>query len=60
MTEPASTSPELEWIQMRKDFDKDQIETGKEKFIRKFKQNPLIPIGEFNVINILLRKSFFN
>lgn len=42
---PANT-PELEWIQMRKDFDKDQIETGKEKFIRKFKQNPLIPIGE--------------
>lgn len=42
---PANT-PELEWIQMRKDFDKEQIETGKEKFIRKFKQNPLIPIGE--------------
>lgn len=47
MTQPTpANTPELEWIQMRKDFDKDQIETGKEKFIRKFKQNPLIPIGE--------------
>lgn len=52
MTESSSSSPELEWIQMRRDFDKDRIETGKEKFIRKFKQNPLIPIGKF-IINVI-------
>lgn len=46
MAEPSTTSAELEWIQMRKDFDKDQIETGQEKFMRKFKQNPLIPVGK--------------
>ncbi|KAG5682721.1 hypothetical protein PVAND_012055 [Polypedilum vanderplanki] len=40
--------PELEWIQMKKDFDNERAheeESAKEKFIRKFKQNPLVPIG---------------
>lgn len=41
-------TPELEWIQMKKDFDTERAheESGKEKFIRKFKQNPLVPIGK--------------
>lgn len=38
---------QLEWIQMRKDFNEDRIESPREKFMRKFKQNPLVPIGEF-------------
>lgn len=36
----------LEWIQMKEDFEKDAVETGQEKFIRKFKSNPLVPVGE--------------
>lgn len=53
MTQPeASTgsAQELEWIQMRRDFDADRqgIETTKEKFLRKFKSNPLVPVGEFS------------
>lgn len=47
MAQPNAVSqPELEWIQMRKDFSEDQIETSREKFLRKFKQNPLVPIGK--------------
>ncbi|XP_070495730.1 HIG1 domain family member 2A, mitochondrial [Chironomus tepperi] len=43
----AHSQPELEWIQMKKDFDSERAneETAKEKFIRKFKANPLVPIG---------------
>ncbi|XP_055632207.1 HIG1 domain family member 2A, mitochondrial [Toxorhynchites rutilus septentrionalis] len=36
---------ELEWIQMRKDYPSLQVETAKEKLIRKVKDNPLVPIG---------------
>lgn len=47
MAQPNSINQqELEWIQMRKDFNEDKIETSREKFMRKFKQNPLVPIGE--------------
>lgn len=41
--------PELEWIQMKKDFDRERFEEeegGLEKLKRKFKQNPLVPIGK--------------
>lgn len=41
---------QLEWIQMRKDFNEDHNETAREKFMRKFKQNPLVPIGEFCLV----------
>ncbi|CRL04056.1 CLUMA_CG017169, isoform A [Clunio marinus] len=41
-----SNANELEWIQMRKEFSADSgVETNKEKFIRKFKSNPLVPTG---------------
>lgn len=45
----AKETPELEWIQMKKDFDLERAneESAKDKFIRKFKQNPLVPIGNF-------------
>lgn len=41
--------PELEWIQMKKDFDMERLqaeEGGIAKFKRKFKENPLVPIGK--------------
>jgi Hypoxia induced protein conserved region len=39
--------PELEWIQMKKEFDSERFEpeSGKDKLIRKFKENPFVPIG---------------
>jgi hypothetical protein len=55
MTQPEASAAsaqelaQLEWIQMKSDFDKDRqgIETTREKFMRKFKSNPLVPIGEY-------------
>lgn len=35
----------LEWIQARTEMYKMQPETFGEKSIRKFKENPLVPIG---------------
>lgn len=48
MSQPETSTPELEWIQMRRDFDADRqgIETTREKFLRKFKSNPLVPVGK--------------
>lgn len=37
---------DLDWIQMRRDFDASREETTKEKMLRKIKENPLVPIGE--------------
>lgn len=48
-------APELEWIQMKKDFDIERLsqeEGGIDKLKRKFNENPLVPIGEL----ILLQK----
>lgn len=40
------TEADLEWIQMVKDMDDlPRAETQKEKFMRKFQQNPFVPIG---------------
>ncbi|XP_037938081.1 HIG1 domain family member 2A, mitochondrial [Teleopsis dalmanni] len=39
------SNEELEWIQMRRDFDSLRQETVKEKMLRKIKSNPLVPIG---------------
>lgn len=44
----AASNVELEWIQMRKDFDADGMESPRDKFMRKFKQNPLVPVGELS------------
>lgn len=38
---------ELDWIQLRKEFGSVQTETTKEKLARKFKENPLVPIGSY-------------
>lgn len=49
MTQESSatpTNPELEWIQMRQAIGSVDVETTKEKFLRKIKSNPLVPIGE--------------
>lgn len=42
----AQSDPELEWIQMRRQINSVDAETTREKFARKFKENPLIPVGE--------------
>lgn len=42
----AQTNPELEWIQMKRAIGSVEVETSSEKFMRKFKSNPLVPIGE--------------
>lgn len=48
MSSKEVVQPELEWIQMKKEFDADkQVESPQDKFMRKFKQNPLVPIGKF-------------
>ncbi|CAO1392372.1 unnamed protein product [Diamesa serratosioi] len=44
-TSKVDQSPELEWIQMKKDFDSMQGESGKDKMFRKIKENPMVPIG---------------
>lgn len=37
---------DLDWIQLRRDMGQShQIETFKEKFVRKFGENPFVPIG---------------
>ncbi|CAG5028412.1 unnamed protein product [Parnassius apollo] len=39
---------DLDWIQLRRDMGTSHhTETTKEKFIRKFKENPFVPIGCF-------------
>ncbi|XP_063534746.1 HIG1 domain family member 2A, mitochondrial [Cydia strobilella] len=43
-TEPEPT--DLDWVQLRKDMGKaHHAETMKEKFSRKFEENPFVPIG---------------
>jgi hypothetical protein len=42
--------PELDWIQLRKDYADLTPETSKEKMVRKIKENPLVPIGEFALV----------
>ncbi|XP_063709432.1 HIG1 domain family member 2A, mitochondrial [Culicoides brevitarsis] len=45
MSQPPSES-DLEWVQMVKDIDNlPRAETQVQKFVRKFKQNPFVPIG---------------
>lgn len=44
MTSPKEES-QLEWIQMKEDFDKMHGETAREKMGRKLKENPLVPVG---------------
>jgi hypothetical protein len=49
------TKPELEWIQMKKDFDLERTqaeEGGIAKFKRKFQENPLVPIGIIKSFNL--------
>ncbi|KAK9890664.1 hypothetical protein WA026_012021 [Henosepilachna vigintioctopunctata] len=36
---------QFDWVQLRKDMGTKVVETQSEKFIRKLKENPLVPIG---------------
>lgn len=58
MTTPVqapAVEPELDWIQLRKEFGSVQVETTKEKLARKIKENPLVPIGKHELHNIKLK-----
>lgn len=44
-TNSENTFSELDWIRVRNELHKDEVETLGEKLIRKTKENPLIPIG---------------
>jgi len=36
---------EFDWVQFKKDYAVSNVETKKEKLLRKIKENPLVPIG---------------
>lgn len=43
---------ELDWLSLQKKlagegYEQFTQETGTEKFVRKFKENPLVPIGQY-------------
>lgn len=40
---------EFDWVQLRYDMDKlISTESAKDKLVRKFKENPVVPIGKTN------------
>lgn len=52
MALPSNTEEEVEfdWLQLHHDMEKlISTETAKDKLIRKFKENPLVPIGKKKV-----------
>lgn len=48
---------ELDWIQIRNDISDTPVETFKEKIIRKTSENPLVPLGKYNLYTVLLISS---
>lgn len=42
----ATDEEEFDWVQFKKDYAVTRVETQKEKFVRKFKENPMVPIGK--------------
>lgn len=62
MANSNNSNAELEWIQLKKDFDAEHGETAREKMTRKIKDNPFVPLGKnfkqfktfpFKIIQIL-------
>ncbi|KAJ8876202.1 hypothetical protein PR048_024112 [Dryococelus australis] len=45
---------EFDWVQLRKDMDSIRVESTQEKFARKFKENPFVPVGCVATAGILL------
>ncbi|XP_063231253.1 HIG1 domain family member 2A, mitochondrial [Bacillus rossius redtenbacheri] len=45
---------DIDWVQLRKDMDSIRVETIQEKFERKFKENPFVPIGCVATAGVLL------
>jgi hypothetical protein len=54
--------PDLDWIQLRKDYADLTPETSKEKMVRKIKENPLVPIGKFHfqLLNNRMMTNYFS
>lgn len=45
--QPSEEEVEFDWVQLHQDMEKlMKTETAAEKFLRKFKANPLVPIGK--------------
>lgn len=43
---PKDNLSDLDWIILKKDMENEiQVESKSDKFMRKFKENPLVPIG---------------
>lgn len=42
----ANKTDEFDWIKLRQDYENNNIETTKDKFVRKLKEQPLVPIGK--------------
>lgn len=40
----------LDFIQLRKDFNSIEVETKKEKLMRKISENPMVPLGNYQKI----------
>lgn len=46
-TEIPLSTEDLDWVQLRQDLGPPvEVETTKEKLIRKINENPLVPIGK--------------
>ncbi|XP_037026217.1 HIG1 domain family member 2A, mitochondrial [Bradysia coprophila] len=46
MSNPNTTDEDqFDWVQFKKDYAVSRVETQKEKLVRKFKENPLVPVG---------------
>ena len=42
-----TNEPQFDWIKLHREIRANvSVETTQEKFIRKFKENPFVPIGE--------------
>lgn len=41
----ATDEDQFDWVQFKKDYAVSNVETKKEKLLRKIKENPLVPIG---------------
>lgn len=47
----ATTDDEqFDWVQFKKDYAVSNVESKKEKLMRKIKENPLVPIGKWKFI----------
>lgn len=49
---------EFDWIQLSADLDPTVYETFIEKWSRKFKENPFVPVGECIFYDVKIKSTF--